>query len=266
MDDRKQLSDITIYQDDEYTDREIRVYDSGSVLQSATYIDEGSRNELIFEYMKQFNRALQLKPDASDMLMFGGARYAYPKYIISHYPDITVDVVEIDPQAYQTACQFFYLDELIRDYNLNDTHRLNNIVDDAHDFIYKACKKYDIIIDDTFNDVEPVYSLLTRESFSQIKSLLKEGGIYMRNLSGHRKIQKTAYLLDILKTRQQVFCDVKLVKAFFFRYARIGNYVVLASDQSLDISDALNFNTDKAEIITDAEVEILAEKFNDFCE
>ena len=57
--------------------------------------------------MKQFNRALDLKPDTGNMLLLGGARYAYPKYIISHYPDISMDVVEIDPQAYETACQFF---------------------------------------------------------------------------------------------------------------------------------------------------------------
>ena len=41
MNEQKQLSDITIYQDNEYTDREIMVYDSGSVLQSASYIEEG---------------------------------------------------------------------------------------------------------------------------------------------------------------------------------------------------------------------------------
>ena len=265
MDNRKELSDITIYQDSEYTDKEIRVYDSGSVLQSATYIDEDSRNELIFEYMKQFNRALQLKPDTKSILLFGGARYAYPKYVISHYPDITVDVVEIDPQAYQTACQFFYLDELIDKYNLYENHRLNNIIGDAHDYIYQSARKYDIIIDDTFNDIEPVYSLLTRESFRQIKSLLNEGGIYMRNLSGHRKLQKTEYLLDVLKTLKEVYEDVKIVKAFFFSHARMGNYVILANDTPLDITDALNFNTDNATVITDDTVSLLEEKFSEFC-
>ena len=265
MNESEKLSDITIYQDDEYTDESIMVYDSGTVLQSASYIEEGRRNELIFEYMKQFNRALELKPGTKEMLLFGGARYAYPKYIISHYPDISIDVVEIDPQAFETARQFFYVDELIRDYNLNETHRLNNIVDDAHDFIYHTDKKYDIIIDDTFNDIEPVFPLLTLESFTQEKTLLKENGIYMRNLSGHRKIQKTPYLLDILKTLQQVYADVKLVKAFFFKNARMGNYVILASDSMLYISDALNFNTEHAEIITDEKLDILMERFDDFC-
>ncbi len=265
MNEQKQLSDITIYQDNEYTDREIMVYDSGSVLQSASYIEEGRRNELIFEYMKQFNRALDLKPDTGNMLLFGGARYAYPKYIISHYPNISMDVVEIDPQAYETACQFFYVDELIRDYDLNETHRLNNIIDDAHDFIYHTNRKYDIIIDDTFNDIEPVFPLLTLETFTQIKTLLKENGIYMRNLSGHRKIQKTPYLLDVLKTLQQVYADVRLVKAFFFPHARMGNYVILASDRVLDIPDALNFNTEHAEVITDEKLDTLIERFDDFC-
>lgn len=265
MNESEKLSDITIYQDDEYTDESIMVYDSGTVLQSASYIEEGRRNELIFEYMKQFNRALELKPDTKEILLFGGARYAYPKYIISHYPDISIDVVEIDPQAFETACQFFYVDELIRDYDLNETHRLNNIIDDAHDFIYHTDKKYDIIIDDTFNDIEPVFPLLTLESFAQEKTMLKENGIYMRNLSGHRKLQKTPYLLDILKTLQQVYADVKLVKAFFFKNARMGNYVILASDSILNIPDALNFNTEHAEIITDEKLDILMERFDDFC-
>ena len=95
--------------------------------------------------------------------------------------------------------------------------------------------------------------------------MLKENGIYMRNLSGHRKIQKTPYLLDILKTLQQVYADVKLVKAFFFKNARMGNYVILASDRMLNISDALNFNTEHAGIITDEKLDILMERFDDFC-
>ena len=84
MDEREELNNVMIYRDNDTRDKEIRVYDTGTVLQSATYTDEDSRYELVFEYMKQFNRAFEVNPEAKTVMLFGGAGYAYPKYVISH--------------------------------------------------------------------------------------------------------------------------------------------------------------------------------------
>ena len=264
MDEREELNNVMIYRDNDTRDKEIRVYDTGTVLQSATYTDEDSRYELVFEYMKQFNRAFEVNPEAGNVMLFGGAGYAYPKYVISHYPEVSIDVVEIDPQAYQTACQFFYFDQLIKDYGLDNNHRFRNIIRDARDYIYRADRKYDIIIDDAFVDVEPVYSLLTIESFRQIKSLLTEKGQLVINLSGFRKIDQTYYLLDVLKTLQEIFANVIVLKAFFYKYTRTGNYVIIASDKPIPLENTVKYNTDTAGIITAANIGTLQRKFDMF--
>ena len=104
---------VLIYEDTDYEDNPIRVYDGGSSWQSATFLEEGKRNELVFQYMKAFNLAFEQGREIKKLLVVGGAGYAYPKYVISHYPDVAVDVVDLDSMAYETACRFFFLDELI---------------------------------------------------------------------------------------------------------------------------------------------------------
>ena len=264
MDERNESYEVLIYRDSDKEDREIRVYDTGSVLQSATYTDEDSRNELVFEYMKQFNQAFTVNPEARKIRLFGGAAYSYPKYVISHYPEVSIDVVEINPQAYETACKFFYLDQLIEDYDLNNSDRFCNIIADAHDFIYQTNNKYDIIIDDAFMDIEPVYSLLTIESFRQIKSLLTEKGQLVINLSGFRKLNQTYYLLDVIRTLKEIFVNVTVLKAFFYSYTRTGNYVIIASDKPVELDNTVKYDIENAGIVTDRNIGTLQRKFDRF--
>ena len=256
------IENVTVYPETDKENREILVYDSGNALQSACYTDYSMRYQLVFEYMKQFDRALQLHPDAKKILLLGGAAYAYPKHIISKYPDISVDVVEIDPMAYNTARQFFYLDDLIREYDLENNPRLFNHVCDAYDYIYQCKDKYDIIINDVFRDLEPVYSLMTLDSLTQMKTLLNPGGIYVANLSGYRKHQDTEYLLDELKTLNELYGNVQLFKAFNYPYTKTGNYIILACDSTETLNDKLTYKLNDSEIITD--MKTVEEKFHRF--
>lgn len=262
MDNKDFIENVTVYPETDKENREILVYDSGNALQSACYTDYDMRYRLVFEYMKQFDRALKLNPDARKILLLGGAAYAYPKHIISQYPNISVDVVEIDPMAYSTARQFFYLDELIREYDLDNTHRLTNHVCDAYDYIYQCKEKYDIIINDVFRDLEPVYSLMTLSSLAQMKTLLNPEGFYVANLSGYRKHQDTEYLLDELKTLTELYNNVQLFKAFNYPYTKTGNYIILASDTSETLDDRLTYKINDSEIING--IKTVEEKFHKF--
>ena len=257
---------VKIYQETDYENENIMVYDSGNVYQSATYLDKDKRYELVFEYMRQFNRAFDLFPGAKDILMLGGGRYAYPKYVISHYPETAMDVVEIDSEAWDIACKSFYLNDLITEYDLENNDRLNNIVMDAEDYIYQCDKTYDIIVDDIYLDIEPLFSLLTLEAFSQFKTLLNKNGILVLNLPGYRKHQNTEYLLNVLRTLQEVFDNVQLVKAFNYRYTKTGNYVILASDNPLKLKESLEYDTSESVLITLRDCEKLRDQFYEFVE
>ena len=251
-----------IYEDTDYFDFPIRVYDSGNGWQSATFIDHDKKYDLVFNYLKAFNRAFDMNTGIKDILLLGGAGYAYPKYVISHYSDVNISVVEIDPQAFEMARQYFFLDDLIADYDLDNNNRLINITADAVEYIDKTETKYDLIINDLYADLDPVYPLLVSEGINRVKSCLNDNGIYALNLSGNRKLDRTDYLLSVMKTLKESFKNVSVIKAFSYQYLRSGNYVLFASDSEVTLPDSIPYDVTDKEPYDDPDK--LKEDYHDF--
>lgn len=258
--------EITIYEDTDYEGNPIRVYDGGSSWQSATYVDEARKYELVFNYMRRFDLVFQLREDISRILLIGGAGFAYPKYVIAHHPDAFIDVVDSDPMAYETARRFFYLQDLIDEFSLNENHRLNSITDDGLHYIRNSTQKYDVIINDAYCDLEPAYELLTAESTAEIKNCLNDQGIYVLNLSADRKFRKTEYFMKMLKTLQQVYRHVLVTEAFTFKYTRVGNYVIFCSDHIDHCEGMLEYDAGDAETVTGDNIKELQEQFRIFAQ
>ncbi len=63
------------------------------------------------DYTKFFPLGLLLNDNTTKVLFIGGGGFSGPKYFMQHYPNITVDVVEIDPQVVEVAKKYFFLDE-----------------------------------------------------------------------------------------------------------------------------------------------------------
>ena len=255
-------AETRIYEDTDYYDYPIRVYDSGNGWQSATFMDEDKKYDLVFAYLRAFNRGFDIDPNIQNILLLGGAGYAYPKYVISHYPDVRITVIEIDPQSIEIAKQHFYLNDLIEEYNLNNSDRFTNITADAVGYLENNDVKYDIIINDLYADLDPVYQLLTYEGIYTVKKRLNENGIYALNLSGNRKLDKTDYLLNIIKTLKAHFHNVSVIKAFSYQHLRSGNYVLFASDNEKVLEDSVPYDLSNAETVYDADE--LKEEYYDF--
>ncbi len=251
-----------IYEDTDYYDFPVRVYDSGNGWQSATFMDEDKKYDLVFAYLRAFNRAFDIDPDIRSILLLGGAGYSYPKYAISHYPDVTVTVVEIDPQAYDTALKLFYLEDLIEEFDLNNNNRLINITSDAVKYIETTEQKYDVIINDLYADIDPVYYLLVSEGIAKVKERLPDDGQYVLNLSGYRKLNNTDYLLNIIKTLKLYFKNVSIVKAFSYQYLKSGNYVLFATDKDTVLDDCVDYDLNEATELTDPD--LLKEAYHNF--
>ena len=128
----------------------IRVLNIDSGYESATYTDKEKRNELVFEYLKFYDLMFSGNREIKDTLLIGGAGYSYPKYFISHYDTPKMDVVEIDGKITEIAKQYFYLNDLINDYKLNENNRLNLITEDGRTYLNKNKKKYDAVLNDAF--------------------------------------------------------------------------------------------------------------------
>ena len=150
--------------------------------ESATYNQEGHRNDLVFQYSICFNDVFNLGRELNSCLLLGGAGFSYPKYFISRYPDKTLDVVEIDGQMVELAFKYFYLDELFDEYNLYENERLKIYVMDGREYLTVTQKTYDVIFNDAYISDSPAEELMSFEAVSVIKKRLNPDGVYVVNM------------------------------------------------------------------------------------
>ena len=85
-----------------------------------------------------------------------------------------MDVVEIDPKITEIARKYFYVDKLIKDFSLEENHRLNLINDDGRTYLNENNTKYDAILNDAFSGDNPAKTLTTLENIRNIKQSLKQ--------------------------------------------------------------------------------------------
>ncbi len=152
------------------------------VRESATFMEDGRHYELVFKYTKDFDIALQRRPEIRSTLMLGGAGFSFPKYYIHAYPEKHMDVVEFKPEMYQLAMQYFYLDELYSDYALTESRRMEVFIEDANDYLAQTDRKYDLIINDCYISNRMDDDLLRNKQVVNVKRCLNPGGVYLINL------------------------------------------------------------------------------------
>ena len=152
------------------------------VRESAAFMEEGRHYDLVFKYTQDFAIPLQKKPEIQNTLLLGGAGFSFPKYYIHYYPEKHIDVVEFKPEMYQLAMQYFYLDELYRDYNLTENRRLEVFIEDANEYLKTTDRTYDLIINDCYISNRMDDELLRDEQVKSVKRCLNPGGIYIINL------------------------------------------------------------------------------------
>lgn len=216
-----------IIEDGEYAGEPVRFYKQSGAYSSATFLDPNRKNELVFSYLKKYDRMFDFL-DVKKTAMIGGAAYQYPKYFISTYPDKTMDVIEIDPVSTEIAKKYFYLDDLINDYG---TERLGLYNEDGRVFMSNGEKKYDAILNDAFSGEVPVGILATVEAANTIKSRLSYGGVYMSNVLGAVEGARSKFLRAEVKTLQKVFRHVYVLPVHAnINQKQFTNWMVVATD------------------------------------
>ena len=238
--------------------------------ESATYIDEKLKNELVFEYAKQYDVMFDIKRDVNNVMMIGGAGYSYPKYYISHYLDKNMDVVEIDSKVTELAKKYFYLNDLIKEYDLENNKRLNLINEDGRTFLNSNNKKYDAILNDAFAGEIPAKVLTTKEAVERIKDSLVDDGVYMTNIIAGQTDETTRFIKAEVNTIRQVFKNVYVIPVLnrdetleTYNKNIYRNNIVVATDQDIKLENTIELHIKSNEmILTDdfCPVEVLAQR------
>lgn len=153
-----------------------------------------------FEYTDFFHVPLVLYPTIEDVLFVGLGGGTGPKAFLKDYPNLRVDVVEIDPVVVQVARDFFYVPS---------SPRLTVTTADGRQFLRRVSKQYGAIIVDAYASgpygAHIPFHLATREFFLVVRDRLLNGGSLVYNVIGVAGGLNDKLLSDMHTTLKDVF-------------------------------------------------------------
>ncbi len=183
---------------------------------------------LVFPYTRMMLGSLLVKPDPKRVLVIGLGGGTLPMALRQMFPDIDIDVVEIDPAVTRVAEKFFHFK---RDAKLNVSE------EDGRVFVKKAIRagtKYDIIMLDAFEDEYIPEHMSTKEFLLEVKSALTPDGVVAANTFSSNRL----YPYESA-TYESVFGP--------FYNLKLGNRIIYAQPNKLVDKATLQANAKKFE-------------------
>jgi spermidine synthase len=182
-----------------------------------------------FKYSDYFHLPRAVNPQIRKVLFIGGGAGIGPQRFLEEYPDVSVDVVDIDPEVNDAAFKYF---------GLQDSPRLNVYADEGRMFLLKSGKKYDLIVIDAFSSLSSVpYHLTTKEFLEGVRDHLTEEGVVVLNFHSAVTGQKSGLFKAEYKTYAQVYSHVYVFP--LSESDKLGNIIFIAtkSDKRLSRQD-----------------------------
>lgn len=165
--------------------------------QSAMYVD--GRDGYPFEYSKYLHIPMLMQSDVDRVLFIGGGGFSTPKRYLEEYPNVTVDVVELDPEVIDAAKQYFAVP---------DSPRLNIYRGDGRNFLEGSNRTYDVIVLDAYRKDRVPFQLTTVEFMHLASDHLDQDGVLVANLISARSGSGSGFFRAEFKTMQQAFDHV----------------------------------------------------------
>lgn len=216
----------------------IRTLWLNSMPHSSMYLN-GS-NTSVFRYTDYFHTAFIFNPDIENVLFIGGGGFSGPKKFLEDYPNLTVDVVEIDPQVVDIAKKYF---------NVNDDPRLNIYIEDGRKYLNRINLKYDLIILDAYSKTYAPFHLLTIEFLESIEKHLNPNGVLASNLISSLIGDTSDLIRAEYKTVKNVLPNVYLFYTRTSSMSQVQNILLIASMNSTSYSKSdlveMSINTPK---------------------
>jgi spermidine synthase len=157
-------------------------------------------------YPDYFLLAWLFNPGIRRVLVVGMGSGSVPKRILSDFPGVQVDSVELDPVVVDVAKRYF---------ELRDHPRHRIFVQDGRQYIRRADTSYDLIVMDAYFAEGVPFHLVTREFFQQTKTRLAPGGIVAANIVGFLAGPNSRLFKAIYKTYATEFAGLYLFPVNF---------------------------------------------------
>jgi spermidine synthase len=178
-----------------------------------------------FLYAAYAHMGLIFAPQAKRVLVIGLGGGSIPKRFWRDYPEMVVDVAEIDPMVVDVAKRFF---------TVREDPRLRIFVQDGRLFLRRTERKYDIIILDAFFSESVPFHLTTTEFYELARSRLSPGGVIIANLIGALEGPRSTLFRAMYKTYAEVFPGLYLFPVALRPYNDVNdirNIMLVASSE-----------------------------------
>jgi len=133
-------------------------------------------DRLVLSYTRSMMASLLFQPQPHKILMIGLGGGSIAKYLLRHYPNCSVDIIEIRADVVKIAHTYF---------SLPDDERIQIFVDDASRFLRNQNghhQQYDLILIDAFNHDGVSESIKSFEFFGDCFERLNDRGVVAINL------------------------------------------------------------------------------------
>jgi len=196
-----------------------RILRFGSSFQSA--VDLAQPYRTVYEYSDFFALAKAYRSDVDSMLFIGLGGGSAPRRLWRDFPDLRLQVVELDPVVVDVARRFFRLPE---------DPRLAVTVEDGRRYLVRHDDRWDVIAIDVYYEDGVPFHMTTREFLELTRSRLEPGGLVIVNMIGGITGHGSNLFRSLYRTYRSVFPTV-LVHPVDFSGEGIQNVVMVATEQ-----------------------------------
>ncbi len=195
----------------------VRTLFLNNLAQSAMYLDGSSG--AVFQYTDYFNLAFLFNSDIKRVLFIGGGGFSGPKQFLEYYPDLAVDVVEVDPEVVRVAVEYF---------NVVEDPRLGVFVDDGRSYLADA-GVYDLIVLDAYSKTYVPFHLMTLEFFQALGEHLTQDGVIVSNLISSLVGDTSELLMAEYRTVGEILPQAYLFRTRSSSLSTVQNIILIAT-------------------------------------
>jgi len=188
-------------------DAEARYLRFDRSFQSGMYLHDTFESP--FRYPAYAHLGLIFSPPARRVLFVGLGGGSIPKRFWRDYPDVVVDVAELDPMVVDVAKRFFALP---------DDRRLQVTVADGRLFLRNTRERYDLIVLDAYYAEAIPFHLTTREFMQLTRFRLTPGGVVVSNIIGALQGPQSRLFRAMYRTTAEIFPSLYLFPVAYRPY------------------------------------------------
>jgi spermidine synthase len=187
----------------------------GGSFQSEMYVDAPFRTA--FDYTDYFFLGPAYNPRAKTVLFLGLGGGSAPKRLGRDFPELRLQVVELDSVVVDVARRFFSVPET-----------LPVAVADGRRYLAGNDTRWDVIAIDTFYDEGVPFHLTTREFLELVRARLAPGGVVVTNVLGAVTGPSSKLFRAVYRTYRSVFPTVTIHPVY--SSDTYGNQMLVATD------------------------------------